>query len=80
MESFFDEFGRDRVIADWLKRYKPDYVKLYEGILSRRPQYKELNELIILAFETGIEFSRASEREARTDTESPKVDYEDEDE
>jgi hypothetical protein len=76
MDSFFDKYGRDRVIMDWLKRYKADYARLYNGILVRRGAYADLNELIILAFETGIEFARATERDARTTEESPKVDYE----
>lgn len=65
MDSFFDKHGRDRVIMDWLERYNPEYAKLYNGVLDRRWQYKDLNSLIIMAFEAGISFSRASEREAR---------------
>lgn len=68
MDWFFDKFGRDRVIMDWFSRLRDDkgHVKLYEGILQRRNQgYEELNELIVDAFEAGIEFSRASKRDVR---------------
>ncbi len=69
MESFFDKTGRDRIIHDWLKLKhtgtRPNYVKLYEWVLAKNPHYKELNELIILAFEAGIEFSRATNRQAK---------------
>jgi len=69
MDWFFDSSGRDMVIADWLKRNKPEYVKIYEHILARQSSgHQELNELILLAFETGIEFARASKREARVNS------------
>jgi hypothetical protein len=80
MDWFFDKFGRDMVIADWLKRNKPDYVKLYQHILAKNATgYAELNQLILLAFETGISFARASERDPRVDVATIKPDYERED-
>lgn len=65
MDSFFDKFGRDRVIMDWLKRYKPELMKVYDGILARRTSYEDLNALILFTFEVGIDFSRASKRDPR---------------
>lgn len=68
MDWFFDKHGRDMVIMDWLKRHKEtaDYPKLYDYLLARRTVgYEALNGLVIAAFEAGIEFSRASKREAR---------------
>ena len=65
MEWFFDKFGRDKVIMDWLKRYKPEHIKLYEGILARRAQYTDLNDFLLMVFEIGIDFSRASKRDPR---------------
>ena len=65
MDSFFDKFGRDRVIMDWLRRYKPELMKLYDGILVRRHEYQDFNDLILFAFEVGIDFSRASKRDPR---------------
>lgn len=65
MDSFYDKYGRDRVIMDWLRRYKPELMKIYDGILARRFQYEDLNALILFAFEVGIDFSRASKRDPR---------------
>lgn len=65
MECFFDKYGRDRIIHDWCKKKDVMYVRLYEWMLAKRPQYKDFNDLILLAFEAGIAFSRATERQAR---------------
>lgn len=65
MDSFFDEVGRDMVIMDWFKRYKPEQVKLYQDILDGHGIYKDLNEMILAVFEAGIDFARISERNAR---------------
>jgi hypothetical protein len=80
MDNFFDKYGRDRILIDWLKRYKSEYVRLYDGILARRHQYMDFNELIILAFEAGIDFSRATKRNARIEEPSPTVIMEDQNE
>jgi len=78
MDWFFDKFGRDMVIADWLQRNQPEYVRLYQHILSKHSDgFEQLNELIFLAFETGIEFARASKREARVNV--PESNYSRED-
>lgn len=67
MEPFFDQYGRDMVIMDWLSKNKPELVKLYRYVLGRRVEWKELNDMILLAFETGIEFSHMKNaRQART--------------
>lgn len=67
MEPFFDNYGRDMVISDWLDKNRPELVKLYRYVLARKAHWKELNEVIILAFEAGIEFSHMKNaRQART--------------
>lgn len=72
MDWFFDNFGRDRIIMDWLQRNPcqrendGNLSTLYDYTLSRRNEgRKDLNDLIIMAFEAGIAFSRATKREPR---------------
>lgn len=69
MENFFDAKGRDRIIHDWLKKNKPDFVPLYEHTLSKLDDYRNFNVLFLIAFEAGCEFAKASkdDREAKVD-------------
>jgi len=66
MDWFFDKYGRDMVIMDYLNRYQGGFPKLYNYILSQRSNgYEGLNDLILAVFEAGIAFSRATKRDAR---------------
>jgi hypothetical protein len=70
VDNFFDKQGRDRVIHDWLKRNKPDFVSMYEHVLSQREDFRNYNSLFLMVFEAGCAFAKASKT-----TRSADVDY-----
>jgi hypothetical protein len=67
MESFFDEYGRDRVILDWIVKNKPMMAAAYRYVLCKNlnAEYQTFNDLMFIAFEAGIDFSRATSRDSR---------------
>ena len=69
MDSFFDKHGRDRIIMDWIAKTSPETVSAYRYCLSHygRSDYKTFNQLMLMAFEAGINFSQATKREPRKD-------------
>ena len=70
MDNFFDKQGRDRIIHDWLKRNKPNFVSMYEHVLAKREDFMNYNSLFLMVFEAGCEFAKASKA-----TRSTSVDY-----
>jgi hypothetical protein len=66
MTNFFDDRGRDQVIYNWLKRYKPAYAHSYVDLVAKKEFATEINELILFAFEAGVAFGRITKRETIT--------------